>query len=51
MILYNLLSALFANGVSFIMTSNYDPDLLYPDGLHRDRMLPDHRAAEGTSST
>ncbi len=40
MILYNLLSALFANGVSFIMTSNYDPDLLYPDGLHRNRMLP-----------
>jgi cell division protein ZapE len=22
------------------MTSNYDPDLLYPEGLHRDRMLP-----------
>jgi cell division protein ZapE len=40
MILFNLLSALFAHGVSFIMTSNYDPDLLYPDGLHRDRMLP-----------
>ncbi len=40
MILYNLLTALFENGVSFIMTSNYDPDLLYPDGLHRDRMLP-----------
>ncbi|HEY0060941.1 MAG TPA: cell division protein ZapE [Telluria sp.] len=40
MILYNLLSALFDNGVSFVMTSNYDPDLLYPDGLHRDRMLP-----------
>jgi len=40
MILYNLLSALFSNGVSFVMTSNYDPDLLYPDGLHRDRMLP-----------
>jgi cell division protein ZapE len=40
MILYNLLTALFHQGVSFIMTSNYDPDLLYPDGLHRDRMLP-----------
>lgn len=40
MILYNLLKALFDNGVSFIMTSNYEPDTLYPDGLHRDRMLP-----------
>ena len=40
MILYNLLKPLFDHGVSFIMTSNYDPDLLYPDGLHRDRMLP-----------
>lgn len=40
MILYNLLRALFDHGVSFIMTSNYLPDTLYPDGLHRDRMLP-----------
>ncbi len=40
MLLYNLLKALFENGVSFIMTSNYHPDTLYPDGLHRDRMLP-----------
>jgi cell division protein ZapE len=40
MIMYNLLSALFDNGVSFIMTSNYKPDTLYPDGLHRDRLLP-----------
>ncbi|MDB5762409.1 MAG: cell division protein ZapE [Herminiimonas sp.] len=40
MILYNLLKALFDNGVSFVMTSNYDPDTLYPNGLHRDRMLP-----------
>ncbi|MFL6715949.1 MAG: cell division protein ZapE [Burkholderiaceae bacterium] len=40
MILYNLLKALFDNGVSFMMTSNYEPDTLYPNGLHRDRMLP-----------
>jgi cell division protein ZapE len=40
MILYNLLKALFDNGVSFIMTSNYMPDTLYPEGLHRDRILP-----------
>jgi cell division protein ZapE len=40
MILYNLLTSLLKHGVSFIMTSNYDPDTLYPDGLHRDRMLP-----------
>jgi cell division protein ZapE len=40
MILYNLLKAMLDNGVSFVMTSNYAPDTLYPDGLHRDRMLP-----------
>ncbi len=40
MILYNLLKALFERGVSFVMTSNYHPDTLYPEGLHRDRMLP-----------
>lgn len=40
MILYNLLKALFDNGVTFVMTSNYAPDDLYPNGLHRDRMLP-----------
>ena len=40
MILYNLLKALFDHGVSFVMTSNYEPSTLYPDGLHRDRMLP-----------
>lgn len=40
MILYRLLDRLFSNGVQFVMTSNYDPDDLYPDGLYRDRMLP-----------
>lgn len=40
MILYNLMQALFDEGVSFVLTSNYAPDGLYPDGLHRDRLLP-----------
>jgi len=40
MILYNLLQALFRHEVCFIMTSNYAPDALYPDGLHRERLLP-----------
>ena len=40
MLLYNLMQALFDLGVSFVMTSNCHPDTLYPDGLHRDRMLP-----------
>jgi len=40
MILHRLLSKLFELNVGFVMTSNYPPDGLYPDGLHRDRMLP-----------
>ncbi|MBF24139.1 MAG: cell division protein ZapE [Pusillimonas sp.] len=40
MILYRLLLKLFENGTSFVMTSNYEPSTLYPDGLHRDRILP-----------
>ena len=40
MILHRLLSALFHNGVGLIATSNFKPDDLYPNGLHRDRILP-----------
>jgi cell division protein ZapE len=40
MILYRLLLKLFDHGTSFVMTSNYEPSALYPEGLHRDRMLP-----------
>jgi cell division protein ZapE len=40
MILYRLLEAMFANRVSVVTTSNFHPDGLYPNGLHRDRILP-----------
>ena len=40
LILHRLLDALFACGVGLVTTSNFKPDDLYPNGLHRDRILP-----------
>ena len=40
MILHRLLMAMQRNDIGFVTTSNFRPDELYPDGLHRDRLLP-----------
>jgi len=40
MILHRLLDSMFRNRVSIVTTSNFKPDELYPNGLHRDRILP-----------
>ena len=39
MILHRLLDSLFEHGVGLVTTSNFRPDDLYPNGLHRDRIL------------
>ncbi len=40
MILHRLLQAMCKYGIGMVTTSNFHPDDLYPDGLHRDRILP-----------
>jgi cell division protein ZapE len=40
MILGRFLERVMEKGVVFCMTSNYSPDLLYPNGLQRERFLP-----------
>lgn len=40
MILGRLLSHCFDHGIVFVMTSNYAPDKLYPEGLQRQNFLP-----------
>jgi len=40
MILHRLLDSMSEHRVSIVTTSNFHPDGLYPNGLHRDRILP-----------
>ena len=40
LILGRFLEKVMERGVQFVMTSNYHPDQLYPNGLQRERFLP-----------
>ncbi len=40
MILLRLLEGMSKHRISIVTTSNFKPDDLYPNGLHRDRILP-----------
>lgn len=40
MLLGGILSELFSHGLSFVATSNVEPDKLYANGLQRDKFLP-----------
>jgi predicted ATPase len=40
MILLRLLEGMVKHRISIVTTSNFKPDELYPNGLHRDRVLP-----------
>ena len=40
MILGRYMEKVMERGVAFVMTSNYHPDQLYPNGLQRERFLP-----------
>lgn len=40
MILHRLLEGLALHRVSIVATSNFHPDALYPNGLHRERIVP-----------
>ena len=48
MILLRLLEGMQKHRISIVTTSNFRPDQLYPNGLHRDRLLPAIALLEAT---
>ena len=48
MILLRLLEGMHKHRISIVTTSNFRPDQLYPNGLHRDRLLPAIALLEAT---